>query len=435
MIQIRGIHSSILLSFLFFLNACGGGGSGGGGSGDISNNNRAPFITNSLTSVDIKENQIDVLKVSVNDPDGDNISFGLSGLDASRFSINAMGELKFVTSPDYEDPKDKNSDNIYEVTISVSDGSLTSSKNFTIRVIDDPADNTNTEPSCNVYIIEGDIAIQNSEQCEMTRGGLFREFIKYVPESLNQNGEAAPIVFVLHGYTSFNNWIFNYSNFQKQADEYGFILIYPQGSILEETQATHWNVGGWTISSNTDDIDFIDAIIDYLNNYYSVNLNRIYSTGMSNGGFMSYHLACNLSNRVAAIASVTGSMTPETYDQCNPKHPTAVMQIHGAKDSVVPYQGTYGMKPMDDVIDYWVTYNGCDKTPTELVIEDNDSDELGGTLSRYYGCINNVSVELYYFDGLAHEWPRIKDNQRFDIDSASVIWEFFSKYNIDGFID
>ena len=109
----KGIHSSILLSLLLFLNACGGGG-----SGDIPNNNRAPFITSSFTGVDIKENQTDVFKVSVNDPDGDNVGFGLSGLDASRFLINAMGELKFVTSPDYENPEDNNLDNIYEVTVS-----------------------------------------------------------------------------------------------------------------------------------------------------------------------------------------------------------------------------------------------------------------------------------------------------------------------------
>ena len=285
-----------------------------------------------------------------------------------------------------------------------------------------------------MYIIEGDIAIQNAEQCEMTRGGLFREFIKYVPQSVNQNGESAPIVFVLHGYTSYDDWIFNYANFQTQADEHGFILIYPQGSIYQPTQATHWNVGGWTSQSTTDDIDFIDSMIDYLDSNYLVNLNRIYSTGMSNGGFMSYVLACQLSHRIAGIASVTGSMTNETFDECNAKHPTAVMQIHGARDFTVPYEGNNNMKPIDDVMEYWVNYNACNVMPSEIIIEDNDGDGLGGTLSVYADCMNDVSVQLYYLEGLGHQWPSIEGTRVFDIDSASVIWEFFSKYDVDGLI-
>ena len=424
-------HSLILFTTLFLLNACGGGG----GSGSASNSNRAPLITTSANGFDIAENQTQVFTLSASDPDGDSLNYGLSGLDASRFEINSSGEVAFVTAPDYENPSDENSDNIYELTVSVSDGSLTSTKDFTITVTDDPADNPNTDPVCAVYLTEGDIAIPNTEQCEMTRGGFFREFIKYVPQSINENGNAAPIVFVLHGYTSYDDWIFDYSNFQTQADEHGLILIFPQGTIYQPTQSTHWNVGGWTSESTTNDIDFIDSIIDYLDGNYLVNLDRVYSTGMSNGGFMSYVLACQLSNRIAGIASVTGSMTNQTFNECDAKHPTPVMQIHGARDNTVPYEGNNNMKPIDDVMEFWLNYNGCNVIPTETVIEDNDSDGLGGTLSRYQGCLNDVSVELYYLDGLRHQWPVITVDDQFDIDSASVIWEFFSKHDIDGLIE
>ena len=100
-------------------------------------------------------------------------------------------------------------------------------------------------------------------------------------------------------------------------------------------------LGGWTNSSTTDDVDFISSLIDWAADNYNVDLNRVYSTGMSNGGYMSYHLACNLSEKVAAIASVTGSMTPDTYNDCSPNHPTAIMQIHGDVDTVVPYFGNW----------------------------------------------------------------------------------------------
>ena len=423
-------HRYFILSLLL-LSACGGGG-GGWSSND---NNRIPFISNSSSNFEVKENQKEAFTVIAGDPDGDAISFSLSGTDSSKLSINSSGDVSFVATPDYENPTDANTDNDYEFSVSVSDGSLTTSKAFTVTITDDPSDNPDTDPTCGVYIVDGDIAIQNAEQCEMTRGGFFREFIQYIPQSLNENGENAPIVFVLHGYTSYDDWIFDYSNFETQADEHGFILIYPQGTIYQPTGETHWNVGGWTSLSTTDDIDYIDSIIDYLDGNYRVNLNRIYSTGMSNGGFMSYVLACQLSHRIAGIASVTGSMTNQTFDECDAKHPMPVMQIHGAKDNTVPFEGNDNMKPIDDVMEFWVNYNACNVTPSETIIEDNDGDGLGGTLSVYNGCMNDVSVELYYLDGLRHQWPSLKGTRVFDIDSASVIWEFFSKYNVDGLME
>jgi poly(3-hydroxybutyrate) depolymerase len=71
-------------------------------------------------------------------------------------------------------------------------------------------------------------------------------------------------------------------------------------------------------------------------------------------------------------------------------------------------------------------------TPSEIIIENNDEDGLGGTLSVNNGCMNDVSVELYCLDGLGHQWPSIKRTRVFDIDSTSVIWEFFFKYDVDG---
>ena len=108
------------------------------------------------------------------------------------------------------------------------------------------------------------------------------------------------------------------------------------------------------MGSDVDDVDFINTIIDWVSGEYNIDQERIYSTGMSNGGFMSYHLACNLSSRIAAIASVTGSMTKQTLEDCDPSHPTPVLQIHGVADRTVPYIGNsaLGMESIPDSLNY-----------------------------------------------------------------------------------
>ena len=104
--------------------------------------------------------------LSSTDPDaGETFTYSLSGTDASNFSFDSSGDVSFNTAPDFENPADEGADNTYELTVSVSDGSLSAAKSFTVRITDDPSDNPNTEPTCDVYITEGDIAIQNAEQC------------------------------------------------------------------------------------------------------------------------------------------------------------------------------------------------------------------------------------------------------------------------------
>ena len=122
-------HHYFILSLLL-LSACGGGG-GGGSSND---NNRIPFISNSSSNFEVKENQTEAFTVIAGDPDGDAISFSLSGTDSSKLSINSSGDVSFIATPDYENPTDANTDNDYEFSVSVSDGSLTASKAFTEEV-------------------------------------------------------------------------------------------------------------------------------------------------------------------------------------------------------------------------------------------------------------------------------------------------------------
>ncbi|MEL1222390.1 MAG: hypothetical protein VW277_02755, partial [Candidatus Neomarinimicrobiota bacterium] len=202
-------------------------------------------------------------------------------------------------------------------------------------------------------------------KCEFTHGNLLRYYYIHQPHPEAQGSSS--VLFNLHGYGSNALAQMQYGDFRDFANtkDNNFILIHPQGAPLNTaltSSASHWNSGGWTIGSTVDDVDFIDTIIGFISQKYNINQDRIYSTGMSNGGFMSYHLACNLSSKIAAIASVTGSMSIQTYDDCNPSHPTPVLQIHGTLDGTVPLEGNsaLGMESIYDVIEYWRSYNSCD---------------------------------------------------------------------------
>ena len=265
---------------------------------------------------------------------------------------------------------------------------------------------------------------------------LEREYILYVP--VDYTGTTpVPLVFNFHGYSltaTFQMW---YGDFRPIADRAGFLVVHPQGTLFEGY--THWNVGGRFAGSTVDDVGFTEALIDYLSSEYNIDDTRIYSTGVSNGGFMSFLLACQLSERFAAIASVAGTMTPETYDDSNPQHPTPILQIHGTSDDTVPYDGNEYSKSVDVVIQYWVDYNNCNPTPIITDLPDIDPED-GSTVEHvvYYDGDDGVAVEHFKVIGGGHSWPGappVVEGTNYDIDASEEIWSFFSRYDISGLTD
>ena len=223
----------------------------------------------------------------------------------------------------------------------------------------------------------------------------------------------------------------NSTGFNEIADQENFIVVYPQGSLILNLLA-HWNVGGFTEGSNTDDVAFVDYLISSLSEMYNLNLDRVYATGMSNGGFMSFLLACQLSNEIAAIASVTGSMTTQTVDECNAQREVPILQIHGTNDPVVPYNGIQEWNtPIDDVLDFWVINNQCSPNPIVNNLEDiNNSNGITVQEIIYNNGLNGSVVKHFKVNGGTHVWF-----QNEDIDSSALIWEFFSNYDINGLIN
>lgn len=267
----------------------------------------------------------------------------------------------------------------------------------------------------------------------MTHDGKQRSYILYVPA--NYTGESpVPLVFNFHGYTSNANDQMWYGDFRAIADTAGFLIVHPQGTLFNGS--THWNVGGWTVGSSTDDVGFTAAMIDTFAVEYNVDLNRVYATGMSNGGYMSFLLACQLSDKIAAIASVTGSMTPETFNSCNPQHPMPILQIHGSIDGVVPYNGAAWTEPIEEVMEYWVNYNHCQTTPLVNTLANiNILDASTVTHYVYTGGDHSARAEHYRVAGGAHTWPGtifLGPGTNQDFNASLKIWQFFSQYDLNG---
>jgi len=262
-------------------------------------------------------------------------------------------------------------------------------------------------------------------------GGVLRDYRLYVPAIYNAS-VPVPLIFNLHGYTSDAVQQEFYADFRPIADTANFILVHPNGT-LDPLGNRFWDTFG---AGTVDDLGFLTALIDTLSAHYNIDPDRVYSTGMSNGGFMSYDLACFRSERIAAIASVTGNMLASRLASCAASHPTPVMQIHGTADPTVNYNGGSGMLPIEDLVAHWVQFNNCSPTPTVTQVPNTITTDGCTAEHRVFGGGDAGStVEFYKVIGGGHTWPGSPivigvTNQDF---SARVeIWRFFRQYGLGG---
>lgn len=249
--------------------------------------------------------------------------------------------------------------------------------------------------------------------------GRTRQYRLYIPASYDAS-TPTPLILNFHGFTNNIDTQFNQSDFRQLAEDNQFIFVTPQGLGFLAGWAINNNFGG-----NEDDLGFSDALIDRIQQDYNINEKRIYATGFSNGGFFSYRLACELSPRIAAVASVAGSMTRRWIDnnQCQPQHPTAVLQITGTNDNVISINGNGSNEPIQDVMEYWSAVNNGDSTPDVI--------QLGGgsTRSIWDNGDNGVTAEFIRVQGKGHSW------NGGNVNTSQEVWNFFSRFDIDGAID
>ncbi len=266
-------------------------------------------------------------------------------------------------------------------------------------------------------------------------GGILRTFKVYVP-TIYDGLTARPLVFHFHGVGNTAAAFENYTKFKNVADSANFILVTPNGTIgtaLPPNYGQAWNNFD---TSSVDDVLFVSNLIDTLLNQYTIDTTRIYSVGFSNGGFMGYDLACRLGNRIAAIASVGGSIGTLRLPSCNPSRAVPIVEIHGTMDPVVPYNGgsfaSISLSPVDSVINLWIGNNQCDVVPIVSELPNtNTSDGSTVIKYKYQNCADNTSVELFKIIGGGHTWPGNPGaftNQ--DIIADQEIWLFFLKHSL-----
>lgn len=285
-----------------------------------------------------------------------------------------------------------------------------------------------------LFLLSSSVIAQTTISKSFVFGGVSRSYRVYIPDIYNDT-LAVPLVFNLHGYGSNNQEQEVYGDFRPIADTANFIIVHPNGTV-DGSGNRFWNTFG--SSSTPNDAGFLSALIDTLKKTYNIDSKRIYSTGMSNGGFMSYDLACKLSNRITAIASVTGTMTKTRLTNCSPSRPVPVMQIHGTNDPTVPYNGSSTFSHIDSLVQKFVRHNNTDITPLYDSIPDTDTTD--GCWAQHYVYANGDSgatVEFYKIIDGAHTWPGasyVVNTTNQDFKACIEIWRFFRKYTLDNFI-
>ena len=262
----------------------------------------------------------------------------------------------------------------------------------------------------------------NSNSNILVYDGLNREYVLYIPSSYDGN-TPAPLLFNFHGFGGRASDYMNEADMRSLAESETFILVYPQGSALNGS--SHWNAcpTGGDNKSTADDFGFTEALLTEISSNYSIDAQRVYAAGYSNGGMMAYGLANHRSNLFAAVASVSGTMLdcPGTMT-----HPMPVLHMHGTSDAVLPYNGSTDYSAAQVVLDYWIDFNNTTTTPTV-----SNETNAGTTIEHYVydQGDNDVSVEHYkYIDG-NHVWF---DNTYQGKTTGQLIWEFVSTYDLNG---
>lgn len=265
----------------------------------------------------------------------------------------------------------------------------------------------------------------------MMHDGLEREYDVYLPANY-EPGDNLPLVFNMHGIGSNSLEQNIYSEFSPVADTANFILCLPNGTASPFGTGNFWDVNFPLVQAEVDDVGFISALIDTLHENYNINLNKVYATGMSNGGYMSYKLACELTDRIQAIASVTGSIVPSEFDICMPPTTFPIMQIHGTADPTVSYEGSNFGVGIEDLLSFWVEHNDCANTPDTVFIEESiAADNCSAVKISYTDCDTDREVIFFKIIDGGHTWPGAfipvgVTNQ--DINASIEIWNFFNQY-------
>ena len=276
--------------------------------------------------------------------------------------------------------------------------------------------------------------------------GVEREYYVHVPEGYD-GSEPVPLVLALHGGGGEAEKMDKLTDFNDVADREGFIVVYPKGVNK------HWNDGREIPSllpvEPPDDVKFLGDLVKQLTVDYNIDGNRIYSTGISNGAFMSYRLAAENPDVFAAVAGVAAQVPKALKEKYPREGPVAVMMVLGDEDPLVPYDGgeveVLGILKCGEVLSadesvvLWTETNMCSETPETTYYDDINEDDGSVVRRDEYASDVGADVVLLTVEGGGHTWPggwqylpvKVVGETNGDISGSDVIWEFFEGHSLE----
>lgn len=283
-----------------------------------------------------------------------------------------------------------------------------------------------------VFVVVGIVAVRDDPEAAVAgtteqvleHDDRTRHYRVYRPAALPAR---PPLVVVLHGGLGTGEQAQRAYGWDAQADAGGFVVAYPDG--IDRA----WNAGGCCgnpARTGVDDVGFLTRMIDELVRTVSIDRDRVYLTGMSNGAMMAYSMACRTS--IAAVGAVAGTL----LDDCPHPSPTSVIHVHGTDDENVRYDGAPGSgaaridgPSVPELNEFWRATDDC--APPASTIEDRVT-----TLRA--SCRDGRAVELVTVAGAGHRWPgaelspleRLDPNRPPDaLDATRLIWDFFAAHH------
>ena len=262
---------------------------------------------------------------------------------------------------------------------------------------------------------------ETSTYVEIEYGKTKRRFIVYLPKGY-ENTTPHSLIMAFHGYASTPFSLEKFTHFDSMANNGNIVVIYPEGTT-SLVGLRGWDTGLHpTIKSN--DVLFVSDMLNQIQSNLCINPRQIYATGFSNGGGFVAKLACQLSNRVAAFASISGSYVT-VFRTCGALRPLPILEFHGTKDTIVPY---FGLEEKNELAALtwatrWAKRDNCNSKP--IITNQNIITEY-----QWMGCSDNTTVIHYKINGEGHSWPHLPfdirvNNHMLKASTAQTIWTFF----------
>ena len=273
------------------------------------------------------------------------------------------------------------------------------------------------------------------------------------------SGSGAPLVFVLHGGNGDMEGMRSQAGwqFEQIADKEGFVIAYPDGTSYSDygmKSSTdgkgHWNDGRtvegyYCDDKKVDDVGFISYLIDQASTKVKIDQKRVYATGFSNGGLMTDRLACELSDRLAAAAPVSGTFSVATSKSCNPTRYVPILTINGDADPLVTWDGSAPSVPVSGLdstqkiavsatLNEWKNVQKCSSVTTSSHIDADPNDGTNVDVTKYSQCGGGTNqYQNYVVHGGGHTWPgaggdmpeKLVGKTSMDFNASQAIWDFF----------